>query len=197
MSSGNTAGARFWTDGKCLAPMLPEYLIWVKCPNCGYLLWINDQKITGVVKSPYIPDDYINPDFARLDRGDALHCINPLPEEYFAKAEKLTNEDLEKSKYIRLHVMWIGNDERRNIPDPLPLSERERKNLEAYSAILDESNEEERITKAEVLRELGRFDEAEILLSKPFDDVPEWVIKQLLELIKLKDPRVKELIIPK
>jgi hypothetical protein len=38
ISSGNTFGAQFWTDGLILAPMLPDQPWLVKCPNCGTLL---------------------------------------------------------------------------------------------------------------------------------------------------------------
>jgi len=33
--SGNTFGAELWSDGKQIAPMLPEYPWLVKCKKCG------------------------------------------------------------------------------------------------------------------------------------------------------------------
>jgi uncharacterized Zn finger protein len=36
--SGNTFGARFWTDGKVDAPMLPDEPWLVKCQHCGILV---------------------------------------------------------------------------------------------------------------------------------------------------------------
>ena len=42
--SGNTVGAKYWTDGKGYAPMLPDWFWLVKCPHCHNLLWINELK---------------------------------------------------------------------------------------------------------------------------------------------------------
>jgi len=42
ISSGNTFGATFWTDGKREAPMLPEQPWLVMCPHCHVPLWIDE-----------------------------------------------------------------------------------------------------------------------------------------------------------
>jgi hypothetical protein len=47
ISSGNTFGASWWTDGKMEAPMLPDEPWLVKCPHCGALLWIDEQEEVG------------------------------------------------------------------------------------------------------------------------------------------------------
>lgn len=44
LMSGNTLGARYYTDGKMEAPMLPYLQYLIKCPHCNYLIWINKQK---------------------------------------------------------------------------------------------------------------------------------------------------------
>ena len=41
VTSGNTFGAIFWTDGKMEAPMLSDNPKLVKCPHCGSLIWID------------------------------------------------------------------------------------------------------------------------------------------------------------
>ena len=35
LASGNTIGAEYWSDDKCIAPMLPRVSPVQKCPNCG------------------------------------------------------------------------------------------------------------------------------------------------------------------
>jgi len=35
LSSGNTFGAKFWSDNRCVAPMLPYVSPVLKCPECG------------------------------------------------------------------------------------------------------------------------------------------------------------------
>ncbi len=42
MASGNTIGARFWSDGKMVAPMLPNYPWLVKCSKCKHLFWVDE-----------------------------------------------------------------------------------------------------------------------------------------------------------
>src|SRR5438094_520151 len=42
--SGNTLGARTWTDGKQVAPMLPHLPAVVKCRRCGRCYWLVDAK---------------------------------------------------------------------------------------------------------------------------------------------------------
>jgi len=50
LNSGNTIGARFWTDGKRDAPMLPDELWLVKCQQSGALVWIDEQEQVGIVE---------------------------------------------------------------------------------------------------------------------------------------------------
>ena len=64
----------------------------------------------------------------------------------------------------------MGNDPRREAGQPIPLNSFETQNLEAFLALLDETEDNDRIMKAEVLRELGAFDEVQNLLNTEFDD---------------------------
>ena len=40
--SGNTIGAKIYTDGKREARMLPDHPALVKCPMCGGLFWVEE-----------------------------------------------------------------------------------------------------------------------------------------------------------
>lgn len=42
--SGNTIGARYWTDGKMDAPMMPQYPALVRCAHCQKLLWLPEAR---------------------------------------------------------------------------------------------------------------------------------------------------------
>ena len=42
--SGNTLGARYYSDRKREAPMLPSFPSFSKCPKCGELFWVRDLK---------------------------------------------------------------------------------------------------------------------------------------------------------
>ncbi len=159
--SGNTFGARFWTDGKREAPMLPDEPWLVKCPHCLALLWIDEQEEVGE-SDPWADNGHTSSEFK-----DALPFTTPSFEEYIIAIGKGVSDN-NKLRYLRLRAWWAGNDERRETPDPAPLSEEETANLRAFVALLDESDENECVMKAEALRELGEYDQAKILLSQQF-----------------------------
>jgi len=170
IASGNTFGARFWTDGKSDAPMLPDEPWLVKCPHCGALVWIDEQEQVGEV--------------GQRDNGggtfkNALPYDTPSMQDYLGILEK-ESSDNEKIRYIRLRAWWAGNDIRREGEDPAPLSDDEIANLFAFATLLDESDEDDRIMKAEVMRELGNYEDAMALLSKPFSDE----VAQAVDIIK-------------
>ena len=163
IASGNTFGAHFWTDGKVDAPMLPDQPWLVKCRHCGALLWIDEQEQVGE-KDPWESGD-LDPDKFR----DARECETPAASDYRANlAEGIS--DQRKERYLRLRAWWAGNDPRRGEAPAGPLSDAEIANLRAFLPLLNESDENDRIMKAEVLRELGRFEDAVALLAGPFDE---------------------------
>ena len=40
IASGNTLRAKFWTDGKMEAPMLPSVPAAGSCPHCNSMVWL-------------------------------------------------------------------------------------------------------------------------------------------------------------
>lgn len=50
LTSGNTFGARVWTDGKQVAPMLPRPPAVVKCQQCAECHWLADARKVGTVE---------------------------------------------------------------------------------------------------------------------------------------------------
>ena len=49
LMSGNTFGARVWTDGKQVAPMLPNPPAVVKCRHCEECYWLSEAEEIGSV----------------------------------------------------------------------------------------------------------------------------------------------------
>lgn len=181
--SGNTLGARSWTDGKADAPMLPDQPWLVKCPNCGALVWTDEQKQVGRVypcarKRPRL----IN----------AWPCETPSADDYFALLETKVS-DPKKERYLRLSAWWAGNDQRRENQEKQPLSEREAGNLRAFIGLLDEADATDRLMKAEAFRELGQFAEAVRLLSQPFEERLSQAVKVIRELTARKCPFLTEI----
>jgi hypothetical protein len=129
LASGNTIGATFWSDGRMIAPMLPDSLDLVKCPKCMKLFWFNKSIKVGELP-PFSQSNDIEP--------TALEYIR------YAEASKLPKK---LAKYIRIRAWWKANDYFRDItpeseeapPDPADkLPEPDfRNNLEALAKLLD------------------------------------------------------------
>jgi hypothetical protein len=160
--SGNTIGAKYYTDGKREAKMLPDHPALVKCPVCSdKLVWVDEAK-------------EVDSGFEAAEGKPKV--LTPSEKELVAY---LASETLPKEKefFIRLRVWWMANDAWRWVPNSKPaFSSEQVKNLEALSALLDESEPNQRILKAEIARELGNFEECLLLLSYQFEEVYDWAV---------------------
>jgi hypothetical protein len=77
--------------------------------------------------------------------------------------------DKQKERYLRLRAWWAGNDFRRESEKSTQLDSFETDNLRTFITLLDESEDTDRLMKAEALRELGEFADAEKLLATDFE----------------------------
>jgi len=174
--SGNTIGAKIYTDGKREAKMLPDHPALVKCPVCGGLFWVEEAPEVGM----------------GFDAAEGKQKV-------LAPSEKelipyLASETLPKEKefYLRLRLWWMANDAWRRVPDAKQaFSKEQEKNLEALSALFDESLPGHRILKAEIARELGRLDECLLLLSYQFEPDYDWTVGFIKKLAEEKVRAVK------
>jgi hypothetical protein len=164
--SGNTFGARFWTDGKMVAPMLPERPWLVKCPKCNSIFWIDDAKKLGIYGTYY-----------RWNREkrqvQILELASPNESDYLHALQK---QMLPKKKelYIRKRAWWLANERMRTDTSAtnarVVFSQAQVDNLKRLATLLEERIPAERIIKAEIFRELGQFEVCIKLLSIPFQD---------------------------
>jgi predicted RNA-binding Zn-ribbon protein involved in translation (DUF1610 family) len=153
--SGNTFGARFYSDGKRIAPMLPEFPYFVKCPSCGIFFKIKKETLVGETDW----DDFANPyvQFMTVD-------------EYVSAIEKgLFNGDEDDLLPLRLALWRALNDSVRDNPHgkigELPLYEDNcRKILNEIEAKAD--NDEMYLTCAELWRNIGEFAKCRAALEK-------------------------------
>jgi len=101
-------------------------------------------------------------------------------------------ETINKELYLRMRCWWNANDPWRRLSDPKPaFSPEQVKNLEALSALFDESLPGHRILKAEIARELGKFDECLLLLSGQFEPDYDWTVGFIRKLAEEKVRTVK------
>ena len=164
IASGNTFGATFWTDGKREAPMLPDNPWLRKSPSEGILFWSDECEEIGSIGGWHAEDEDPHPEWDDLE-----FAVEPTEADYFEAIENGVGDTTEKLRYLQVRLWWAGNDVIRKNPDK-SLPEKHLKNLEALEVLLDEDDPDERLMRAEVCRELGKFDEARQLLDFVYPD---------------------------
>lgn len=159
--SGNIIGARFWTDGKMDAPMFPQTPALVRCAHCQTLLWLPEAREHEFAQAPQM--------FENVE--GALSPIPPIESDYLEAIETGLAPDKERERYCRVHAWHCFNDARREQKNAAELSELPdvaASNMKALFALLDRVKPEQRMLRAELARELGRFPEALGLLNFDF-----------------------------
>ena len=167
--SGNTFGAKLWSDGKKIAPMLPDFPNLVVCSKCDQFYWVKDaKKIAEVTNYSEQKDKWSNAEFIEF----------PTFYQYFKALKTIPDE-----RYIRIRIWWSYNDYFRMgkgkevTQDMLDLN---TKNLTALLKLLDESDQNDLLMKAEILRNLGWFEESKLLLDRISDGDLAWVKEKFL-----------------
>jgi hypothetical protein len=87
LSSGNTFGAKIYSDGKRIAPMLPEFPDLTKCRKCNSIFWLSKLKKGGTIEWY----DNINSDWQYADKAQFLKI-----DDYFEALDKGLAEDKEE-----------------------------------------------------------------------------------------------------
>lgn len=189
--SGNTFGARVWTDGKQIAPMLPHPPAVAKCRHCAECYWLADAREVGT----------IDPWGDESNQSDPIWRAAPEVEEpsetdfYVALNKGLANDD-QQERELRILAWWRRNDVYRDGvrgAKQTTLTEEGRRNLVELVRMLDEADESDRIMKAEALRELGEFKAAGEILDRVTSEEYAAVVRQLRQLCDNRDPCVNEL----
>ena len=180
MWSYSLRSGSFWTDLKRDIPLIGMPLKLVICPHCHTLQWINELEKLGQAGD------------AAWEAGQFEHAkrqMDPSFDDYLNLAESGV-ENCEKERELRMYAWWVGNEVRRNNKDPKPLSDRESVNLSILAKMFNKDNDVELLMKTEAMRELGRFDEAKVILSR--DILKDHLAsKAMMGLVEAEDPYVK------
>lgn len=181
MASGNNFGARYWTDGKCEAPMLMDRPWLRKNPASGELFWMDECEEVAE-ESPWAE----NGEYAHVPYAET-----PTQEDHEAALADGLAGIPEKELYLRLRCWWAANDAVREggvIADP----EAFAANLRAMSPLLGTADPNRRLLAAEVARQLGDFDTALELLTFDFPKDYELTVKVIINLVRQKESAVRE-----
>jgi hypothetical protein len=187
LESGNMVGARFWTDGKMDAPMMPEQPWLVKCPSCKSLFWVDKAKQLAELE----PLANVKKEFS-----DAL-VYEHLTETDYLKFLQKKNISKKKEEYVRIRAWWCSNDSMRYEKPPqgfkVVFSKDQEDNISELYELLDEKDQNQRIMKAEIARERSMFDEAISLLEYKFSKGFDKAVSVIRERCKSRSAVVAEI----
>jgi hypothetical protein len=187
--SGNTFGAEVWTDGLQIAPMLPCPPEVAKCNECSHLFWLKNANSVGELS-------WAEKDRAPTEWCKAEYLKEPMEADYYTALAGGLAQTAEQERTARVLAWWKSNEPLReqnctehSWSDP----DARQANLESLLPLLNDHDESDRIMKAEVLRELGRFDEAMATLATASSPNYSPVVEQLQRLCSERDVFVKRL----
>ena len=101
LMSGNTFGAKVFSDGKRIAPMLPDFPDLTKCKKCDTIFWLSKLKELGT----YEWGDQENLDWQNADEADFLGI-----EDYFKALDKGLALKRKEEITVRNQIWWAYND---------------------------------------------------------------------------------------
>lgn len=164
VASRNTIGAKFFTDGFVDGPMYDESGALLACPTCGTVFWRADMSISSSLSDTEF--------FRNADNRALPTAHKPKLASYPALAERSPWRTAEEEKYVRMRAWWAWNDDRRRDPSASesPLPRQATVNCERLLEILVGTDDDQTIMRAEICRELGRFQECLTQLDRPFPE---------------------------
>lgn len=189
--SGNTFGATLYSDGKMIAPMLPEFPNLTKCEKCDTILWLSDMK---AIDTNAIRD---TENVLPQKNADRVKFLGVHDLSRFLEWDTVKN-DKEREKTVRQRIWWTFNDRVRAGKEIFVQENDEvlwKQNCVRLIELLDTKDVNQKIMAAELHRNLGEFDACMELINALDDDF-DWIIEKFKKecdnknktLIKLREP---------
>ncbi len=186
INSGNTFGARRWTDAKREAPMLPDQPWLRRVPGGEELFWTDACEQAGEEEV-----------WTRPKRGEkeVPFAEAPTAEDYRrAIVTGGVATTPEQERYLRLRLWWLLNDPVRQGAPAAVSTPADREILLGLRALLDRSDANDRLLAAETSRELGDFVTAATLLEEAFPAGMTPTADFIRELTARRDSTVREIV---
>lgn len=219
LTSGNTMGGKYYTDGYAEFPMLPEYPDIFRCKECGEILRVNETHVGYIDRfSDEGPDEEAEKALndANMKWNDVPHIRNLAIEDLIAALENNFPNNADEEFELRNQLLYRLNDynrhsESNNIPDQYePYYKQNTERIiemtnKAINNVPKDFQDEDKVEyiarnfcrMAELYREIGNFAFAEKMLHQVLEeDVPENVkdmAKYLLQLVESQNSLVREL----
>jgi hypothetical protein len=187
LMSGNTVGALVYSDGKRIAPMLPEYPNLTICKKCNYIFWLDKTKEIG----HYYDDEKTKPEWLNSDQAEFLTV-----DEYFHALDLVLAEDNTDELFIRQRIWWLFNDRVRN-SEVLFISDDDeykwKSNIENLLRILEVNEVNHKILIAELYRNIGNFEKCLSLIQNIEDPETDWLKQAFIKECNSKNQIVFQL----
>jgi hypothetical protein len=165
LASSNSFGGKAWTDGYCFYPMSNNCSSYTTCFACKDIYSIWDAKRIGMMSITDFVDDSL--DIPDEVWSKSRPIAEPSDQDMYNSLNKglLSNE-----KEVRILAWWRSNDKFRYLlkdeTDEEVFADSSRQlNLEETLCLMGSGNAIESLMKAELFRQLKRFDEAIELVS--------------------------------
>ena len=176
LCSGNTFGAKIYSDGKRIAPMLPEFPSIVKCKNCKTFFWLKGEIYVGEY------DDY---NHEMKEEWQGADYANFLSANEYNEAINLKMYDNESEQiFLRMRLWWTINDKIRDKDDICIVDEDKiiyEQNCMKLLELLDKNEMDGKLICAELFRNLGKFSECKNILETVTDEKYIWIRKIMEE----------------
>ncbi len=159
-SSGNSFGAKVYTDGFIKGPMYSQVEALSSCLKCKTLFWQEDVKTLSQTRHPDVKDFDKHP-----------FCRSVAVADYPEILAKTPWRDSAEEKYCRIRAWWAWNEPHQKTTEhDIVLLPPAQSNLNRLLELLDKNEDIDAISRCEILRELGRFQECIEELDRPYDE---------------------------
>jgi hypothetical protein len=191
--SGNTIGSVLYSDGKQIAHMLPTFPYFIKCGKCKRFYRLEEKNKIG--------KDYgYMHDRSKMKNTDCARFLSI--DEYIEAIKLKVYANKDEEIYLRRRLWWAFNDKYRGHSCELDYINRSEsrdmdkgKDKDSYESnciglieILDKDEIDDKITCAELYRNLGKYTECKNILETIHEEKYNW-IKEVLTKECEKDNR--------
>ncbi len=187
LMSGNTISAKLYSDGKRIAPMLPEFPNITKCKKCDNIFWLSKLKEIGT----YEWGDNKNSNWQNADCAEFLGI-----DDYFKALDSGIAENKQEELFIRQRIWYLYNDRARDGKNQF-IDEKDeikwRENCFELILLLDQSDLNQKIMTAEIHRNLGNFENCISIIHSVDNDDLNWLKEKFINECNRKNKCVIEL----
>lgn len=184
-ASENFIGSTLYSDGKRIAPMAPQFPNLTKCDQCDTILWLSEMNEIGIcdfgiVESKPFPGEVekekCKPEWEKAERAKFLDVADLFR---FLELDTVLNDKVNE-KYVRYSIWHAFNDRVRaggeifDDENNVVLWER---NCRQLIELLDPTNDNQKITTAELHRNLGEFEVCMKLINSLGSEY-DWLISK-------------------